>query len=85
MPQQTWEFWCFNVAGKRLILRFLSGILDTFAVLIRMATSVAGGHSLSSKLDITAVNFSDYADCGVQEILETFPYLKFKDKEYPIR
>ena len=73
------------MAGKRLILRFLSGILDTFAVLIRMATSVAGGHSLSSKLDITAVNFNDYADCGVQEILETFRYLVFEGKEYPIR
>ena len=57
------------MAGKRLILRFLSGILDIVAFVIRMATSVAGGHSLSSKLDITAVNFSDYADCGVQEIL----------------
>ena len=73
------------MAGKRLILRFLSGILDTFAFLIRMATSVAGGHLLSSKLDITAVNFSDYADCGVQDILETFGYLVFKGKEYLIR
>ena len=73
------------MAGKRLILRFLSGILDTVAFLIRMATSVAGGHSLSPKLDITAVNFSDYANCGVQDILETFGCLVFEGKEYPIR
>ena len=69
------------MVGKRLILRFLSGILDTVAFLIRMATSVAGGHSLSSKLDITAVNFSDYADCGCKRSW----YLVFEGKEYPIR
>ena len=41
------------------------------------------GHLLSTKDNITE-NFSNYSNWSVQDIVNTFTYLEYKKKEYPL-
>ena len=42
------------------------------------------GHLLSSK-DDPGMNFNHYADWSVQDVVDTFSYLEYNKKEYPLR